>query len=324
MKLREGHGPDPHGEKHDAAGDQAGIEGNVGRVIEVDSPIAFEPGLVQPPKSGRIDQHQHAVNPRIEPHGRPVPEEKAAHEQPRDRQQKQQDGPPRPLADHERHAGNEHDRRQGKDDGRNQIISQHEGSANFERLLVGHEVVANDHEHDVRAEHDQKRGEHGPELGPHVFAHGQRGGAEQVGDLQLVVADQRHAGRNGEKESVPEKNHDDQHLADGEFGGDPRLGAAHSAVTRGDLQRPTRQPIRGESQDQDQDPEEGPTKAVEKVEPKDPIPASCAHMCFSIRDSGGGGNRSIHRGGDQGGTRTLQYATGAGVPFASSPRMVSK
>src|ERR1700733_6019602 len=113
-------------------------------VVEVNSAIAFQPGLIQPAERRRINQHEEAIQARIQPYGRPLPEKESAYQQLSDWQEKEQDRPPSPLADSKGHAAQKDDRRQGKDDRRDEIVREDERSANLEGLLVRHEVAEDD------------------------------------------------------------------------------------------------------------------------------------------------------------------------------------
>ena len=89
-----------------------------------------------------------------------------------------------------------------EDEGRDQVVGEQERPADLGGLGVGHDVVEEDHRQQVHREDARERDDHGEELAPHVLARRQRGGVQDLADLQLVVADHGHAGDDGDEEGV--------------------------------------------------------------------------------------------------------------------------
>ncbi len=146
------------------------IDGNGRVIVERDAAIHLQPGDIQPAKTCGLQKHQDAINSRIQPARRPVPEEESARENERHRKDEDQDRAARPNADGKGCARQQNDWRHGKDERRSQVVGDRVRAADLVRLVVGIDVVEEHHRQELQSEHDQECREHAQEFAPDVFA----------------------------------------------------------------------------------------------------------------------------------------------------------
>ena len=77
MRPPRRHGTEAQGHEDDPADQEPTIERDRRVVVELHAAVDPEPGFVQPAEAGRVDPHQHVIDPRVEPARRPIPEEEA-------------------------------------------------------------------------------------------------------------------------------------------------------------------------------------------------------------------------------------------------------
>src|SRR4029079_17308340 len=96
--------------------EEDGVEADGRAVVEVDPAVELQPGLVQPAEAGGVEEHEQPVEPRVEPGRGPVPEEEAADEEVRHRQQEDEERPAEAGAQVEGEAGEEEQGGEGEEE----------------------------------------------------------------------------------------------------------------------------------------------------------------------------------------------------------------
>ena len=161
--------------KRDAAEQESGVRRQRRGVVEVEAPVQLQEGLVQPPESRGVREHERAVDRRVEPARRPADEKPQDDQQRGDREGEDHDGTAGPGAEEERHAREEHDLGKAEKQGRDQVVPGNERS-DLRGVRPGRQEVVEAHGRAQEQAPDDQEGDHrSGETAPHVLPDAQPG-----------------------------------------------------------------------------------------------------------------------------------------------------
>ena len=169
------------------------------RVVELHAPVDGEVGLIEPPETGGVDEHEQPVDVRREPVRRPCGQEGEGDEDRRHGEGEDDDRTARPGAEEKGGAAEEQNLRRPEEERREEVVPGMEGTDHLRAARPLHDV----REKAQDDEEDQPRGReraHCPEeLAPRVLARREACGVEDLRHLQFEVADDDHPARDGQE-----------------------------------------------------------------------------------------------------------------------------